>query len=318
MDQQSAASAWQTKLACPVCRGVLVHASDGLVCTNAVCGCRFPTVDGVPILINESNSVFSTDDFLEKRQTTFTELKPASGNRRPGLLRRIIPSNSRSVSRGNDERFCRDYTDPDQVVLVIGAGDKGYSSDGGANLVYSDVHLGEGVDLIADGHDLPFQDASIDAVLAVAVMEHVADPQRCAAEVARILKPGGRVYAATPFMQQVHMGRYDFTRFTHLGHRRLWRRFREVESGIACGPGMALAWAWQYFLLSFSENQTTRKYLRAFAKLTSFPLPYLDEFLKHKRGAYDAASAFYFIGEKADTTRTDRQLISEYRGLDSP
>ena len=67
-----------------------------------------------------------------------------------------------------------------------------------------------------------------------------------------MLKGRGVVYAETPFMQQVHMGPYDFTRFTHSGHRRLFRRFEEVESGAVCGPGMALAWAYQYFLLSFA------------------------------------------------------------------
>ena len=35
------------------------------------------------------------------------------------------------------------------------------------------------------------------------------------------------------------MGRYDFTRFTDLGHRRLLRKFEEVERGPIVGPGMA-------------------------------------------------------------------------------
>jgi SAM-dependent methyltransferase len=153
--------------------------------------------------------------------------------------------------------------------------------------------------------------------MAISVMEHVADPVRCAAEIARVLKPGGRVLAATPFMQQVHLGRYDFTRFTHLGHRRLWARFREIESGIDCGPGMALAWAWQYFLTSFSERPRTRSLLRAFAKLSSFPLPYLDLWLKDKAGAYDGASSFYFIGEKSGETLSDPELLACYRGLEN-
>ena len=62
------------------------------------------------------------------------------------------------------------------------------------------------------------------------------------------------MYAETPFMQQVCVARFDFTRFTHLGHRRLFRWFDEVRSGPVCGPGMALAWSYQYFLLSFFER----------------------------------------------------------------
>jgi hypothetical protein len=34
------------------------------------------------------------------------------------------------------------------------------------------------------------------------------------------------------------------------------------------------------------------------------------------RGACDAASAFYFIGEKAEAPLSDRELVKGYRGLD--
>ncbi len=84
-------------------------------------------------------------------------------------------------------------------------------------------------------------DESFDGVICQAVLEHVLDPYRCVEEIHRVLRPNGLVYAETPFMQQVHGGTHDFTRFTHLGHRRLFRKFAEVDSGVVCGPGMALA-----------------------------------------------------------------------------
>ena len=317
MSQPTETSFWQNRLACPVCRSALSRSEEGFRCKGAKCGAIFSSSEGVPILINDQRSVFSVGDFLDRKATTFATSDPSAPPRRRSLLRRLVPSNSRTVVPGIDKRFLSQYRKADEWVLVIGSGDLTYDPSGQANIIYSDVHLGKRVDLIADAHDIPFQDESIDAILVVAVMEHVADPQRCAAEIARVLKPGGRILAATPFMQQVHLGRYDFTRFTHLGHRRLWRQFREVESGITCGPGMALAWSWQYFLLSFSDNQNVRKYLRAIAKLTSFPLTYFDEYLKNKKGAYDAASAFYFVGEKTDEPISDRDLIAGYRGLDN-
>jgi SAM-dependent methyltransferase len=308
---------WQRYLACPICKSSLVRGESEHICSDPGCGARYPLVNGVPILINGARSVFAIDDFVARKATTFAGADPGGPARRPSLLRRLIPSNSRAVGGGNDQEFIDGFEGTDRWVLVIGSGDRAYTGRGSANLIFTDVHLGANVDLIADGHDLPFQDATLDGVLAISVLEHVADPGRCVAEIARVLKPGGRVLAATPFMQQVHLGRYDFTRFTHLGHRRLWRQFREIDSGITCGPGMALAWAWQYFLLSFSENPKVRKYLRAFAKLTSFPLPYFDEYLKDKAGAYDAASSFYFIGEKCDRPISDRELVQGYRGLDN-
>ena len=45
---------------------------------------------------------------------------------------------------------------------------------------------------------LPFRDASFDALLASHVMEHLPEPQRALAEMARVLKPGGVVLLLTP------------------------------------------------------------------------------------------------------------------------
>ncbi|NNE07365.1 MAG: methyltransferase type 11, partial [Gemmatimonadetes bacterium] len=130
----------------------------------------------------------------------------------------------------------------------------------------------------------------------------------------RVLKHGGVVYAETPFIQQVHGGRYDFTRFTDLGHRRLFRKFEEIERGSACGPGMALAWTYQYFLMSFATTRVTRALLRDFASLTSFFLKYFDSHLVDKPGTQDAASGYYFMGSKEGRVMHDRELIQQYRG----
>jgi len=142
----------------------------------------------------------------------------------------------------------------------------------------------------------------------------VTDPYKCVEEIHRVLKPQGLVYAETPFMQQVHLGRYDFTRFTHLGHRRLFRRFEEIHSGAMCGPGMALAWAYRYFLLSFARSKLLRAFLTVFSSLTAFYFKYFDHFLINKPGALDAASGYYFIGERSDRILSDRELIRLYRG----
>ncbi|MYA50132.1 MAG: class I SAM-dependent methyltransferase [Chloroflexi bacterium] len=45
----------------------------------------------------------------------------------------------------------------------------------------------------ADVHELPFADASFDAVFAHAVLQHVREPLRALAEMRRVLKPGGVV-----------------------------------------------------------------------------------------------------------------------------
>jgi SAM-dependent methyltransferase len=56
-----------------------------------------------------------------------------------------------------------------------------------------------------DVENLPFDDASADGVLLSGIVHHLPEPQRCAAEVYRVLRPGGRFVAfdpnrANPFM----------------------------------------------------------------------------------------------------------------------
>ena len=48
----------------------------------------------------------------------------------------------------------------------------------------------------------------------------------------------------------------------------MFRKFDEVSSGPTCGPGMALAWAYQYFLLSFVRGPRARA-----AAIAVRPLP---------------------------------------------
>jgi SAM-dependent methyltransferase len=197
---------------------------------------------------------------------------------------------------------------------IVGEGMQSLAGLPGIEYIETDVSFGPRTGLICDGHSLPFADRSFDAVIFQAVLEHVVDPTRCVAEAHRVLADDGLVYAETPFMQQVHGGRYDFARFTDLGHRRLFRAFERLDSGVTCGPGMALAWAYRYLLLSFVRRPATRAAVGLFARATAFWLKYLDRILLDRPGAYDAASGYYFLGQKSDVILSDRALIVQYRG----
>ncbi len=51
--------------------------------------------------------------------------------------------------------------------------------------------------LVADAQEIPFEDGTFDAVVANHMLYHVPDVSRALSEAARVLRPGGRLYAAT-------------------------------------------------------------------------------------------------------------------------
>ncbi len=53
--------------------------------------------------------------------------------------------------------------------------------------------------VLADGAKLPFLDGTFDAVVSSEVLEHIDDDRSAAAELARLLTPGGRLAVSTPY-----------------------------------------------------------------------------------------------------------------------
>jgi len=308
-----------TKLRCPECHSKLIQKNNLFECTNSFCNATYPIVIDIPIILSDKKSIFSVSDFTGLKETFFKLDKKGSFRQR---IREFLPDISvNTKANSNFKKFgtLLAQRTGQKKVLVIGGGILGHGMEellkfDSITLIESDVSHGPRTQIIFDGHDIPFQDEAFDGVIVQAVLEHVVDPTRCVEEIHRILKPSGVILSDTPFMQQVHGGRYDFTRFTHLGHRRLFRKFDEVESGVSCGPGMGLAWSIQYFFLSFTGNLQLRRIIKLIAKCTLFFLKYFDKILINRKGGYDAASGVYFIGKKSDNILSDRDLIKQYIG----
>jgi len=180
--------------------------------------------------------------------------------------------------------------------------------------VYSDVDVRADVDYFFDAHEIPFVDGTFDGVIVSAVLEHVLSPERVVQELRRVLKTEGFVYSEVPFMQQVHEGAYDFTRYTLSGHRRLFNYFDEVEGGMVAGPGTVLAWTLENFVLAFLEGPKSRLAAKALVRLAVFWMKYFDFFLVNKQAAFDAASCTYFLGRKREQAVPDEEIIRGYRG----
>ena len=201
-------------------------------------------------------------------------------------------------------------------VLVVGGAEKGSGADKlwlnkKIELHSIDIYASKTVDVICDAHYLPLKKNFYNGVWIQAVLEHVVDPKKVVDEIYRVLKPGGIVYAETPFMQQVHEGAYDFTRYTVLGHRFLFKKFQLIDIGGNKGPEIAFAWSAKYLVWSLTRNQLFAKIIGNLITLLVSPL----RFFLSKKSMYDASSGVFFLGRKVKNYLvTHKKLISLYKG----
>ena len=105
-----------------------------------------------------------------------------------------------------------------------------------------DIDVVHGPSVTGDAHQLPLATDSIDAALAMSVLEHVHDPYQCVRELHRAMKPGGRVFVWVPFFFGVHAFPDDVSRFTEAGLRILFERagFEVVRTDARKYAGMFL------------------------------------------------------------------------------
>jgi SAM-dependent methyltransferase len=89
----------------------------------------------------------------------------------------------------------------------------------------------------ADGGRLPFDNASFDFVACTETLEHAADAGLMARELARVLRPGGRLVVSVPdaLPELVAYRFYDLYRHDPFGHRRIYTRGSIVRAVEAVG-----------------------------------------------------------------------------------
>jgi hypothetical protein len=112
------------------------------------------------------------------------------------------------------------------------------------------------------------------------------------------------------FLQHVHEGPYDFTRFTESGHRLLFSRFELLDSGFLNGIGTVLLWNLRYLLWGLFRNKKA-----AIAVTLLFGWLRFFDHLVPKSFNVDAASGVYFLGRKnSEYTFSDLDIIKHYKG----
>jgi SAM-dependent methyltransferase len=200
------------------------------------------------------------------------------------------------------------------MVLVIGGGSIGQGmtplyDDPDLHIMSFDIYKSEYTQFVADAHKLPLPDDCFHCVIIQAVLEHVLSPQIVVGEITRVLKNNGIVYSETPFLQHVHEGAYDFTRFTDSGHRYLYRNYVEISSGVSAGAGTQMLWSIDYFFRSLFRSRKAGKTF----KVLFFWVQYLDVFMPEKYSV-DAASGVFFLGRKSNVKIQPKDIVKYYKG----
>jgi SAM-dependent methyltransferase len=157
-----------------------------------------------------------------------------------------------------------------------------------------------GVDALADLEALPFKDGAFAGATCDQVLEHVPHPALVTAELQRVVKSGGLIHVASPFVFPWHPSPLDYTRWTQEGLAALFPDCMLVEKGVMAGPCSALTALLAAFfatLLCFGSRklQSILQYL--FLVLFA-PLKFFDLALAHMPGAELCAANFYVVVRK--------------------
>ncbi len=194
-------------LACPACRGALRPKGPSLSCSG--CQNRYPIHAGRPAFL--------------------------PGNNAP----RIMPDEH--ISNQPPAEIIDWTTRLDGWILNIGAGGTLKKLENCVELEYS---IFRHTDVVADAHHLPFADATFDAIITFNTFEHLSDPDRSAAEIFRVLKPGGRLVVHTAFLQPLHESPHHYYNATEYGVRRWFQEFEVAEVTVSENfqPAHVLAW----------------------------------------------------------------------------
>jgi len=216
-----------------------------------------------------------------------------------GLARRI-------ALVGGDRRSPRAHAAFARIVGAESAGAPCWSIGGGparahARLTNLNIAPFPNVDLVATAYALPCRAGVIGAIHCEAVLEHLEYPDRAVQEMYRVLRPGGLLFAATPFLQSFHAYPGHFQNFTLEGHRRLFERagFLILDAGPCVGPTFAIVDLFVNYARAFLPGRLLRgiaAYATAFVGVFFRPL---DSRLNRHPNAHRLASTTFVLAQKS-------------------
>jgi len=286
--------------------GKLVSPASGLPLMLNGKGDCLQTADGseqyrlldrrVPLLINDE---ILTAEYVNSSRKMVQEYQPESLSRQTALLGRIkafLVQDYRTKSSANDFKEIFDNQPANAFCLSIGGG------PGRPHPSLLNLNIGPfpNVEVVADAHRLPYADNSVDAIYCEAVLEHLSNPRLAVREMQRVLMPGGRLFACTPFMQAYHGYPHHYQNFSLTGHRHLFASagFEILSSGVCVGPVYTMVSLTSTFIHEYSPSLFRWPLQKAWGLIGVLLRP-IDRILNTRDNAYILASTTYLTAKKS-------------------
>jgi uncharacterized protein YbaR (Trm112 family)/SAM-dependent methyltransferase len=293
-------------MVCPVCRQALDWSETG--CRCEACAHTYAIESGIPILLppDAQRSLHSAAAASENSGLRAVVAAHPWLGRAVRWLRPPLPydRHGRWCGQKAFEYALLATGGSDPVVIDLGAGEgkddqlAGLSQRTRDLLLRTDIYPGPKADFVADAHRIPMADGTVDGVLLQGVVEHVARPWDIAAEIVRILKPGGVVFCEAPFVQWYHEDPKDYYRFTEDGLKELFRGCDCVQSGVAIGPVGAVVGIARELLPILFDNAYVYWPLKWLMAWVSAPLVLLDLMYRRRPRAKTVALGVYLVARK--------------------
>jgi SAM-dependent methyltransferase len=168
--------------------------------------------------------------------------------------------------------------------LVLDAG-SGFKSTVYEHVVNLEVVGYPSTDVLGVGEHLPFATGSFDAALSLNVLEHVRDPFRCATELARVVRPGGKLYASAPFLQPYHGYPHHYYNMTASGLENLFDtkfRVEQLTTPESAMPIWGLSWFLNSYVAGLPAEVAARFRKFTVEQLMESPEDYLEDDIVRK------------------------------------
>ena len=147
----------------------------------------------------------------------------------------------------------------DGLVLDIGAGLR----ENLPHVIQLDAIAFPTTDVAANAEVLPFADESFDGVIASNLLEHVSNPAAVVAEMRRVCKRGGRIYADFTSVHPYHGFPHHYFNATETGLAWLMREVGGAEGRVESAAGHISVWLVLHAWLGSLGDVKTRERLRA-------------------------------------------------------